>query len=642
MKTFIIFLFFVFSFRVFSQETNLTDIEVVEDELSKGLIDFIPTTKLQGQGLSKKRETSIGDTLRTEAGIESTYFGPNASRPVIRGLDGDRIRVLQNGLGTLDASTQSLDHAIPVDVLTIDQVEIFRGPMSLLYGSSAVGGVVNLVTNRIHRVYEEGFFSKLLVQGETVNNGLSSAAHLNYGADNWMFHVDGSTRNLQDIEVPTSQNKIKNSFNKQDQVAAAVSRIFDRGYAGASFTHFNTLYGSIVDDEVKIDMTQNRYEFHSEFNPDSAVIRKWRLKSAYSNYFHKELEGDEVGTTFKNDGHETRLEAFNKKGRWNGISGIHTRFNDFSAVGDEAFLPSTKNRMLSLFTFQQMDLKKDAALRLGGRLEESFIEKEASSNFGSSDEKGFLGWSASLGHVSTHANHFVFESSLSYTERAPTFQELYSNGDHVATGTREIGDSSLRKEKSTAFELILRRQTDNQEFTASLYTQVFNDYIALLPTGAVVGGYNELVYRQVDALFYGVDLSNRSRIATINKGGLILLTNFDWVRARDTDNENNLPRISPARLLLGLEYQKNNWSADVSSQYVSHQTQTAPNEKSTDDFILTHFNYSYRVVGNLTSWDFFFRVRNVFDVEARSAVSFLKDRAPLPGRNFIAGATFQF
>ncbi len=648
------------SSTIHAHEEKLEDIEVIEHEETQGLVDFVPSVKkLKGRELTKRRQTSIGDTLSSEAGVQSTSFGPNSGRPVIRGLDGDRIRVLQNSLGTLDASTQSLDHAIPVDTLTIDQMDIVRGPMSLLYGSSAVGGVVNLVTNRIHYSYEEGFFTKFLTQGETVNNGMSSALHLNYGKNKWMFHIDGSTRNLGEQRIPgyarsskvrkadpladEAKDKLPNSFNKQDNVAVAVSRILDRGYYGVSFNHYNTLYGSVADEEVSIDMTQNRFEFHGEYRPENGLFRKIKLKSAQSDYFHREIEGGQTGTTFKNNGNETRVEGLNKSGDLNGVTGVQSQIFKFSAKGEEAFLPKSQNTKIALFTFQQLSLGKHA-LRFGGRLENSEIEKKSSDNFGASDEKSYLGMNASIGHCYDFSKKNTLETSLSYSERAPNFQELYANGDHLATSTFEQGDSTLIKEKATAFEVTYKNVSDKNEFTGSIYTQVFKDYISLNPTGGVSPGEGFAVYdyQQVDALFYGIDLDNRLEIGKLSRGALYFLNKFDLVRGKDTDSGKDLPRLSPPRISVGLEYASDSWTGDIEAQYVAQQTKTADFESSTEDYTLTNIGYTYHMVGNISSLDLFARVRNIFDVEARSHVSTLKEIAPLPGRNLIVGAQFQF
>lgn len=645
---------------VWAHEENLDEIEVATFDETQGLVDFVPSvTKLKGRELIKKRQTSVGDMLGGEAGVQSTNFGPNSSRPIIRGLDGDRIRILQNSLGTMDASTQSLDHAIPVDTLTIDQMEVIRGPMSLLYGSSAVGGVVNLVTNRIHYSYEEGFFAKFLTQGETVNNGLSNALHMNYGKNKWMFHVDGSTRNLGSQEIPRyarssklrnsdpiadeAKDKLPNSFNKQDNVAVAVSRIMDRGYVGASFNHYNTNYGSVADEEVSIDMTQNRFELHGEYRPENNSFRKIKFKTAVSDYFHKEIEDGMTGTTFKNEGHESRLEFLNKTSQWDGVTGVHTQFFKFAARGEEAFLPESENSKVALFTFQQLSVGKNA-YRFGARLENTVIEKKSSDNFGGSDEKNYLGMNVSLGHCYDFSRKNTLESSISYSERAPNFQELYASGDHIATSAFESGDSTLIKEKATAVEITYKNADAKNQFTASLYTQVFKDYISLNPTGAVSPGegFEVYQYEQVDALFYGLDIDNKTEIKKLSHGTLNLIGKFDFVRAKDTDTGKNLPRISPPRVTLGLEYNSDKWSADIENQYVSQQTKTADFETRTDAYHLTNIGYTYHIVNELTSLDLFARVRNIFDNEARSHVSTLKDIAPLPGRNFIAGAQLQF
>jgi iron complex outermembrane receptor protein len=651
--------FILLSLDAYAHEAKLDDIEVVEHEDAQGLVDFIPAAiKLKGPELNKRRQTSLGDTLSSEAGVQSTSFGPSAGRPVVRGLDGDRIKILQNSLGTLDASTQSLDHAIPVDTLTIDQVELVRGPMSLLYGSSAVGGVVNLVTNRIHYEYEEGFFSKFLTQGETVNNGISNALHLNYGKKKWMFHVDGSTRNLGDQEIPgyarsskarqvspqasEDKDKLPNSFNKQDNIAVAASRIIDRGYYGLSFNHFNTNYGSVAEQDVTIDMTQNRFEFHGEYRPEGGLFRKLKLKSAQSDYFHREFAGGVTGTIFRNSGNETRLEGLNKSGKLNGITGIQSQIFTFEAKGEEAFLPNSDNAKLALFTFQQLSLGKNA-LRFGARLENQQIEKKSSEKFVASDEKGYLGINGSLGHCYDFSKTHTLETSLSYTERAPTFQELFANGDHVATGIFEQGDSQLVKEKAQALEVTYKITTPTHQFSASVYTQMFKDYIALTPTGVPSdeSGFEINDYNQVDALFYGFDLDNRSEIKKLSSGSLFLINKFDFIRAKNTDSGANLPRISPPRLTAGLEFASDKWSHDVEVMYVAQQTKTAPTETRTDAYALTNLGTTYHMIGNLAAMDVFLRVRNLFDVEARSHVSTLKDIAPLPGRNIILGAQFQ-
>ncbi|HXH76234.1 MAG TPA: TonB-dependent receptor [Bacteriovoracaceae bacterium] len=632
------------------ESERLDDIQVMDHNESQNLVDFVPSvTQIKGRELQKRRQTSIGEMLQNEAGVSSTSFGPSASRPVIRGLEGDRIRILQNGLGTLDASTQSLDHAVPVDTMTIDQIELVRGPMSLLYGSSAVGGVVNLLTNRIHAVYEEGFFSQALIQGETVNNGLSSALHLNYGKSKWMLHADGSTRNLSDQRLPSHsrggvnqvKGKLPNSFNKQDNVAVGASRIMDQGHFGLSLNHFNTNYGSVAEEEIKIDMTQNRAEFHSEWRPEEGrLFRKLKFKSAQSDYKHLEIENGETGTTFKNQGNESRLEGMNKNDDLEGVTGIQTQIFKFSAKGDEAFLPTSDNARMALFTYQQLGLNEKNSLSFGSRVENADVNKRQDAIFGPGDSRNFVSINGSVGHLFKFNTQSSLATSLSYTERAPNFQELYALGDHLASGSYEEGESTLVKEKAYAFEVSFKANNQIGKTVVSAYTQVFKDFIVLNPTGNVGTSPNGLIeyeYDQADALFYGADLENRRELSELNKGVLTFISTADVVRAKDTDTGKNLPRISPPRISMGLEYAKDKWNTDIEVQHVTHQTKTSPNERWTDSYTLTNVGYMYNIIKEESNISLFGRVRNLFDVEARSHVSILKEIAPMPGRNLIIG-----
>lgn len=625
---------------------QLRDLQVIGHQEGSRLVDFIPSvSKLQGRELQKQRQTSLGDTLQTQEGVTSTQFGPSASRPVIRGLDGARIRVLQNSLGTLDASTQSLDHAIPVDALTLDSIEVVRGPMSLIYGSSAVGGVVNLVTNRIHDKYEAGLSSRILTQGETVNKGISSGAAVDYGADGWMVHLDGSTRNLQDQRIPgvDGSRKLPNSFNKQDNVAGGVSKIFGRGSVGASYNIFNTLYGTVVEEEVTIDMDQRRFEFHADYRPENSIFSKIRFKGAQSDYVHRELEGGETGTEFKNNGNETRLELINKKNSVEGVSGFQTQIYKFSADGEEAFLPESENQNFAVFSYQE--LKHDVhTYSAGARLEGANVEKKSSAKFGAADDKDFTLYNGSLGYQYKFNDSNSISTSLSYTERNANFQELYSNGAHIATGTFERGDNQLEKEKAYAAEVSYKRETKKHELTINVYTQMFHDFIFLAPTGAVdpTSGLPINSYEAVDARFYGTDLKNKNKLGEFKQGEINLVTKFDFVRAKNRDTGDNLPRISPPRVMVELEYVKDRWTTDLEVQYVADQTHTAPNETSTDAYTLTNLGYSYNLLKDIYGINFFARVRNIFDETARNHVSTLKEISPLPGRNLIVGAMLQF
>lgn len=645
------------SFSIAEEKIQLEKIQVLEHHRSDKLVDFLPSiTTLKGNELRNKRQSTIGETLQNEAGVNSTNFGPNASRPVIRGQDGARIRVLQNGLGTLDASTQSEDHNIPIDPLLVDQIEIVRGPMSLLYGSSAVGGVVNVVTNRIHQNYSEGLLTEFMSQAETVNRGISNSARLDFGQNNWMIHLDGSTKNFQNQSIPgyarssnertnealedgevESFKKLTNSESKQDSLGTGLTKFFPKGFLGLSYNFFKNDYGAIKEQAVDINMQQNRLELIGEYKLNT-LFEKIKLKSTQSNYRHKEIEDGEVGTIFKNQGNESRLELINKNDQWQGVTGLQSQIFAFNAQGDEAFLPKTHNQIFSFFSFQEYHLSHNT-FSLGGRIESTDIQKVGSDQFLHDQNFSMENFSGSLGHLYKFNDSQSLATTYSYTERAPSFQELFAKGAHVASGIYEQGSTTLGEENVHGIELSFKQQTTDAEFTFNVYTQFFEDYIFLTPTGSddEDSGLPINDFKQVNALFYGLDLEGKQTVLKSSFGDLKIRETFDFVRAKNTTDNSNLPRISPARLGLGLEYSKDQWSSDIGWQYVFKQTKVAALETNTEDYILTNIGGKYTKQLPSSTLDLFLRVRNIFNEEARNHVSTLKEVAPLPGRNFILG-----
>lgn len=628
-------------------------------ETSNKLVDFVPSvSKISGKDLRKKRQTSLGDTLQAEPGVNSTTFGPSASRPVVRGLDGDRIRVLQNGLGSLDASTQSVDHAIPIDTLLIEQIELVRGPMSLLYGSSTIGGVVNIMTNRIPTKFSPGVSGKFLSQAESVNHGLSNSGQVNYGKNNLVIHADASTRNLSDQRIPgyartegrrhttplpsgdnEPNGKLPNSFNKQNSQALGTTKFFDQGHLGVSFNHFHTNYGTVAEKNVAVDMKQKRWDLNGEYRPPSFMFDTIKIKSAQSDYNHREKTLGVVGTTFKNNGNETRIDAISKYHDIEGVSGVQSQVFNFSALGSEAFLPPAKNQKLAIFTFQEY--KKDQhTYNLSLRLEDNQLRKKYSENFGIDDKKTYLNRNAALGYQFSLDQKNQFSTHFSYTERAPTFQELYSRGGHVAVAIYEQGDVTLKQEKSESLEFNYKNISDKNNFTANIFGQRFDNFISLNPTNTTDAGTGFLIYnyRQVGAVLYGTDLEDRLKVLETEKGVWTLISKFDYVRIKETSSNQNIPRISPARLSLGMEYLREKWSADLEVQHVFEQRDVALFETKTAGYTLTNLGYNYQLTNEKMNASLFFRLRNIFNVEARNHVSTLKEVSPLPGRNAILGA----
>ena len=642
---------------IFSHSLMADELQTIEvsDHLNESPLEHYghSAKTLHTRELKKRREVSLGDTLKNEAGVTSNSFGPNAGRPVIRGLDGDRIKILQNGLGVLDASAQSADHAVPVDTLIVDSIEIVRGPLAMLYGSSAVGGVVNVTTNRIHSNFEEGSVKEIQIQGDTATNGVSTGAKLDFGKNDWMFHLDAGFRNSNDQQIPnyqvsrrardrdptasTHKNDIENSASTQKQAAAGVSRIFSKGHVGVSYYFFDNYYGVVAEEDVKIKMIQNRVELHAEYRPEGEYLRAIRLKSAQSDYGHKELAGGEVGTTFANEGNESRLEFLTKMGDVRGVSGVQTQMFNFSAVGEEAFLPATRNSNLSGFTLQEI-IQGQNTYTLGARFESTHVHNQESK-----DQSNFNTISGAAGYSYKFTKEFSSSLNFSLTERAPNFQELYANGPHVAVGIFEEGDKDLKTEKAYAIDWGLKYNHGQDSVQLNFYAQKFDNYIALSPTDREDGEPGEelpvSVYEQVDAVFYGADFEARDQI---QNSTYTLVYRGDIVRAKNTDSGDNLPRISPPRVSVGLEKVIDRWIMDVEAQYNFEQHKISENELRTDDFTLVNLGVTYDMPIGEKNFSSFVRLRNLLNQEARIHSSTLKEIAPLPGRNVVAGVQYLF
>ena len=615
-----------------AQVDQLDSVHVVNRPGS--LYDFIPsTTTLNNEKLQRKRETSLGDTLQREAGINSGSFGPGAGRPVIRGLEGDRIRVLQNGLGTMDASAQSVDHGVPVDMLNTEQVDVVRGPMSLLYGASAVGGVVNVVNQRIHRQFDAGAISQFDLLSDSAYGGGAGSARLDWGKQQWMTHIDGSWREAGDQRVSGGE-RLANTQVHQEGVALGVSRVFSRGYLGASFAHFGSQYGSVAEPEVEIFLRQNRWELAGEYRPEeSSWFDRLRVRSAQSDYQHDEREGGAVGTVFTNQGNESRLEFMRSRGPWSHVAGVQTQLFEFAADGAEAYLPTAQNRIVALFSFHERTLD-ELTVNFGGRVENANVEREEAAQFGDATTRDFTGVSASAG-VQRRWGSVTLGLTGSYTERAPTFQELFSNGGHVATGTFEVGDHSLKKEKGHSLEATLRHATGRTGTRLSAYLQEFADYVALIPQGTVDAdsGFPIQHYQAVDARFYGMDAESAYRLS----GNWSLKAKGDWVRGKNLDSGDDLPRLSPPRLGAGVEWEKGEWSWDTELMHAFEQQNLANNESATAGYDMWDMGVQRAFTGQASRLALYLRLKNLFDEKARNHVSTVKDIAPLPGRNVVVG-----
>lgn len=652
---------------------NLDKIMVLGNFDESSLFDVVPNvTTLSGDKLLKKRGSSLGETLKNEVGVTSSGYGPNSSRPIIRGLDGDRIRILQNGLGVLDASGASQDHAVPIDPLMMDSIEIVRGPLSLLYGSSAIGGVVNILTNRTHEQYEEGFHGAADSQLSSVDNGKNIGIKMDYGAARWMFHADGNFRDTQDLKIngyarserlravtplPPDQevrDRLTNSSNQTRSGAVGATYIGEKNTIGFSASTYNSDYGTVAKPNVVIGMEQSRFDLVGVFK-DVEFVKSIRLKSAQSIYKHQEVESGVAGTTFKNNGNETRLEFVQHKTEiWSGIFGLQSNIFNFSALGNEAFLPQTQNSAQALFIFEELRLGS-SKFNFGARAESNRVKPIADSKFNATEEKSFNLGSVALGHLYTIDDQWSISSQLSYNERAPNYQELFAGGAHVATFSYQVGNENLKKEKVKALDISFRHKKDFLSTSLTFFGQKFTDYIALNPTGTFddtdnsgtagdstsdLAIYN---YLNQNADIYGIELDSRLESALQwFSGKTDIYIKGDYLRGKNPTTGNNLPRMTPPRASIGFTHTIAQWSGDLELQQVFHQKQTAPNELETNGFTQINLGLVYKLNSPVHQISFFAKANNLFNVEARNHASLLKDLSQIGGRNISLGVRAYF
>lgn len=644
-----------------SSDMTVPEITVMGESTKTSPLDYAPTvTELSGQRLQRRQQSTVGETLSREAGVTSTQFGPNASRPVIRGLDGERIRILQNGTGVLDASAASPDHAIALDPLAVERFEIIRGPAALLYGSSAVGGVVNMVTRRIPETMPSRFEGKLDTRYSTVDQGRSGGVVAETGVlGNWAFHFDGGARGADDYKIPgfartqtlrdagppetgvEDNGVVTNSFNRTWNGALGSSYIFSNGFVGASYGRYGSLYGTVAEKGVSIDMKQERVDVAGAVR-GLGWIDSAKLKTTLSDYRHQEIAGGAVGTTFNNRGNESRLEFKHRRtGIVDGLFGLQSNVFKFEALGDEAFLPTTDNKTYSAFVFEEADFgafKPSVGVR--GDLAKvdaaSWAKAEARS-------RDFTGGSASLGLIYQLNETKSVVLNSSYTERAPNYQELYADGPHIATRAFERGDANLGKEFSRAVELSFRHKEVTSQGSLGVFLQDFNGFIALSPTGTQEDNQDLYLYQSVDAKLYGAEADFRHQFEGLIPGGVLELElKADFVQSRNNLSGGSLPRIPPLRETVGLSYRTDRYTLDVEAQRSERQTQLAANERETPAYTFLNAGVEAPITIDQTTLSLFARATNLLDSEARNHVSILKEIAPLPGRNFTFGLQARF
>ena len=622
----------------------------------------IPVSILSGRELSLKRESTLGDTLNGIPGVAATHFGPNASRPVIRGLDAERVRIMQNGVGVLDASSLSFDHAVTIDPLVIEQIDVVRGPAALLYGGSAVGGVVNAIDHRIPTESVTGIIGRTeaRVGGPDSQNNLAGVVDVGNGKI--AIHADAYTRKTSDLNIPgfavssrknqadpsilrENHGKLVNSSASADGGALGASLTFDNGYIGASYADFNSNYGTVAEPEVRADMKSQRWDLASEFKDLGNIINRVKARMAYTDYQHQEIEGGSVGTTFKNNGVEGSVELGHAKfSSIEGVVGFQFQNTRFEALGTEAFVPPVQTQNHAIYVYEEMPLNiwnlEKLKLSFGGRAEHTTLDASPWAKSPTAQAASFNAYSYALGGLYTLSPNWSVASNLSHNERAPSYFELYADGAHLATGQYEVGNANFSKERSNGLDAQIRWKDAKNSFSFGAYYTRFSRFLGLLETGSFDTPGSDLPIAQFSAFaasFKGLEAEGKFNLVD----NLDLTLRGDYVRASNLDNSQSLPRITPLRLGAGLRYQKNALGARLDMLHAFRQNCTAENELATDGYTDVSALVTYKLPVKL-NMELFAKANNLLNQEIREHSSFLKDISPAGERSVLIGMRADF
>lgn len=656
------------------------------------------TSVLSGANLQRELRTQIGDTLTRLPGVSATSFSPGASRPVLRGFQGERIRVLTDGIGSIDVSNTSADHAVTIDPLTSERIEVLHGPAVLLFGGQAIGGAVNVIDRRIPRsVPEAGAHVDIIgIYGSAADErSIGAAADIALGGSGLVLHVDGSFRRSGDLdaggfvlspelraeqlaiveeeleeghaeeaaealELAQQRGRIPNSATEQRTAGAGLALIRDRFSLGASVSWFDSDYGvptrpgaghhhegeeeeeEGAEDEhgeelVTIGLEQFRFDLRGEFQLDGGFLERIRLRLGVADYEHTEFEGEEVGTVFNSQGAEGRLELVQReRNGWRGASGVQYFSRDFEAIGAEAFVAPNETRQLGLFTLQEFQLGQ-VGIEAAARFEHVDV---------SSDELGvdrsFNAFSAALGISRQLTPRAKIGFNLSRTERAPAAEELFSNGPHIATQAFEVGDPALSKESSWGAEAYIRFQGDRFSLRATAFANWLDNFIFQSATGEEEDELPVFQYLQRDARYLGFELEASATLFEAGRFRFVVDGVADYVRATVGNGGGPVPRIPPFRLLGGLEAQSGFLDGRVEVEWVDSQDRVAAFETRSDGHTLVNASIAWRPWGRGREASLVLSANNIFDVDARRHASFTKDFVPLAGRDIRISARLSF
>ena len=652
------------------------------------------TSVVEGAELSANMNGQVGEVLAKLPGVTASGFAPGASRPILRGFSGERVKVLVDGIGAIDVSNTSADHAVSIDPLTAESIEVLRGPAVLLYGSQAIGGAVNVIDKRIpRRVPDEPVHVDAIARADSATDlreaGASVDAPLGGG---FVVHADGSWRKTGDLEIPgyalsdefraeilaeAEEEAGEGHLDEAEELREAAEQrgfvpntatetwtanggiAFFRGGSnlGVSVGIYDTAYGipgrpgtghahggdegegaeSGEEEEgpVTIGLRQWRADLRGDVELGDGLFDELKIRGGYSDYTHTEFEGDEVGTVFDVEGIEARMQLVqNERGAWRGSIGSQFMYRDFVATGAEAFIAPNETEQFALFALQEYG---NGPFQIEGSARYEITSVDDTQDRIARDFDTFSG---AIGLAYEGPRALRAGVNLSRVARAPSAEELFSDGPHIATQAYELGDPDLVKESAWGVELFARGKVGRAEFSLAAYKNWFDNYIYLSETGAEEDGLPVFAYLQDDATYTGFE--GEVTYDIVDTGPLTVSTDLrgEYVRAKLSDGT-SLPRIPPLSLLGALEAETDVFDARAEVQWFAAQDKVAPFETRTDGFTMVNASLTWRPMGR-DSISVLVKADNIFDATGRRHASFTKDFVPLAGRNFTVGLRASF
>jgi iron complex outermembrane receptor protein len=666
-------------------------------------------TILNENNLKQKAAPTLGDTLSNEPGVAASGFAAGASRPIIRGQADNRVRVLNNGTEVFDVSNLSPDHAPSVSALLSQSIEVVRGPATILFGSGAIGGVVNVADNVIpveqpptalSGEVDGRFDSADLERSGAIALTLSPAKH-------WVFHGEFSIVRTDDRSIPgfalderiratltpaqlahngfggNPFETVPNTYVKTKDYAIGGSYVWDKGYVGASFTRFLSVYGvpddpevddpTVPPDRVRLDVDKRQINARSSIIDPFPWFSTANAKFVYTDYRHDEIDGETIGSTFKTNGVDSRLELVHKPiGLFEGSIGGQFFYKELSILGADAFLQPSQTTEIAAFVFEELKLNNQVRLQFGARIEHQAIHIDSSdpdlTSLTSPDQQDqdFLPVSGAVGVLYDFAEGWQFAVNGTYSQRAPTAEELFARGPHDATFQFIIGNPTLSEEKNVGIDVSLRKTAGAVTGSISGFYNHYDGFIDFAPTGDFEDGLRVFVYTPKTAEFYGgearadfhllpltltrmrdQDAKDAKSVKNVvtgdksesqkNPNDLFLRLQGDYVHATDLDTGEPLPRITPLRFSISLNYETEKWNASIEGQRVAEQDRVAPFETSTPGYTFLNASVGYKFRTGPTYNYVYVKGTNLTDAEARDHLSFLKEVMPLAGRGVVVG-----